>query len=150
MTTVSTTQPSSAAPNRVLPLETDGVRLTHRSDRGVTVVRAIGEFDAHNHKLLIHYVRKCIEPRHGLVVDLSDLSFLGTQGLQALFAIGAECRTVNIGWTLVASPPVTRLLQIADPEKLLPTTPSVTEAVDRLSHPSVAGRPLLQLVPQSG
>jgi len=84
-----------------------------------------------------------------LVLDLSELSFFGAQGIPALFSLGEECGKAGVGWAVVASHPVERLLRIGDRNHRLPTASSLSQALQRLTSPTPARR-LLQLVTKSG
>jgi anti-anti-sigma factor len=127
----------------------DGVWLNAQTHDGATVVVAAGELDASNLHHLTDYARSCLSAGHALVLDLSRLDFLGAQGIRSLLQIADDCGRSGIDWALVPGHAVNRLLRIFDNEAELPTAPSITEALERISAPGCA-RSLLQLVTKSG
>jgi anti-anti-sigma factor len=136
-------------PQGTAPLDSDGVRLSTHTESAATVVAATGEIDASNIDRLTEYIRNSLRGDRPLVVDLSDLSFFGAQGIPALFSLGEECGKAGVEWAVVANHPVQRLLRIGDKDHRLPAVSSVPEALKRLATPTPARR-LLQLVTKSG
>ena len=113
-----------------------------------TVVAATGEVDASNIDRLSEYLRGALTGNRPLVVDLTELSFFGAQGIPALFLLGEDCAKAGVDWVVVVSHPVGRLLRIGDKDHRLPTVSSIPEALERLARPPE--RRLLQLVTKSG
>lgn len=64
----------------------DHVRYAYRIDRGITIVTARGEIDAHNAHGLLHEA-KCrnADGERALLLDLTGLRFLSTHGLRTLW-----------------------------------------------------------------
>jgi anti-anti-sigma factor len=128
------------------------VRLSTHDENAATVVAASGEIDASNIDRLTEYTRRIlsedVEDRP-LVLDLSELRFIGAQGIPALFTLGEECGRAGVGWAIVASHPVERLLRVGDSDHRLPTARSLSQALRRLTTPTPARR-LLQLVTKPG
>jgi anti-anti-sigma factor len=131
------------------PLECGGVRLTTHWHSPATVVAASGEVDASNVDSLVSYALDHLDATHPLVLDLSELGFLGAQGFAALTAIDQHCANAGVDWALVPSHPVNRLLRVADHDGLLPVAGSVVEALQRLGV-HAGTRRLLQLVSKTG
>jgi anti-anti-sigma factor len=131
------------------PVDSDGVRLSTHISYTATVVTATGEVDASNIERVTRYIRATLRGDRPLVVDLSELSFFGAQGIPALFSVGEACVKAGIDWAVVASHPVQRLLRIGDKDNQLPAVGSVSDALERLTSPKPARR-LLQLVTKSG
>lgn len=127
----------------------DGVTLNTQTLDGATVVAAAGELDASNIHHLTDYTRSCLTDCHALVLDFSQLDFIAAQGIRTLLEIARDCGQSGIDWTLVPGHAVDRLLRIFDKELQLPTAPSITEALERLSAPA-RGHRLFQLVTKSG
>jgi anti-anti-sigma factor len=149
MTVVHNTNSSTPNPASLdHPFSCDGVSLSNRSQGGATVVAASGELDASNIHYLGDYVHRCLRGDRHFVLDLTELSFLGAQGIQALFSIDEKCGEAGVEWALVPSHPVSRLLRICDKDRRLPATSSVGHAVQRFSSTS-APRHLLKLVAKS-
>lgn len=127
----------------------DGVWLNAQTLDGATVVTAEGELDASNIHRLTDYARSCLTEGHALVLDFSQLDFLGAQGIWSLLEIADDCVRSGIDWALVPGHAVDRLLRIFDNDAQLPTVSSIAEALERFSAPGCA-QGLLQLVTKSG
>ena len=127
----------------------DRVWLNAQTLDGATVVAAAGELDASNIHRLTDYARSFLTDSHALVLDLSQLDFLGAQGIRSLIEIADDCARSGIDWALVPGHAVDRLLRIFDNDAQLPTVCSITEALERFSAPGCA-HSLLQLVTKSG
>jgi hypothetical protein len=65
----------------------------------------------------------------GLILDLRDLDFFGTEGFSALHRISVCCAAPGIAWAVVPSAAVSRVLRIGDPQGLLPTASTVEAAM---------------------
>ena len=126
----------------------DGVCMRSHTLGGTTVVSIAGELDASNIDHLTVCARPFLASGRSLVLDLSELDFLGAQGIHSLFAIADECRRGRIKWALVPSHPVSRLLRVCDEQARLPSATSIDEALERVSAPARTGE-LLQLVTKS-
>jgi anti-anti-sigma factor len=150
--TVNSARTGPACTTSTAHLDRGGVRLSTHNENAATVVAATGEIDASNVDRLTEYTRRIlsedVEDRP-LVLDLSQLSFIGTQGIPALFTLGEECGKAGVGWAVVVGHPVERLLRIGDSDHRLPTARSLSQALQRLTTPTPARR-LLQLVTKSG
>jgi anti-anti-sigma factor len=148
MTVVHNTNSSTPNPASLdHPFACDGVSLSSRPQGGATVMAASGELDASNIHHLGDYVHRRLGDRP-VVLDLTELSFLGAQGIQALFTIDEKCAEAGVEWALVPSHPVSRLLRICDKDRRLPATSSVGHALQRFSSTSAPQR-LLKLVAKS-
>jgi anti-anti-sigma factor len=97
----------------------------------VAIVSANGDIDGANAGFLTEYVVKTGHCR-GMIVDLSDLEFFGTEGFLALHRISVNCARAGIGWVVVPGGAVSRLLGICDPHGLLPTNDTVDRALATL------------------
>jgi anti-anti-sigma factor len=125
-----------------------GVRFSAQTLNGTTVVVASGELDASNIHYLTDYMRSRLKAARSLVLDLSQLTFLGAQGIRNLFELEDLCQRRGIEWALVPSRPVSRLLRICDEHARLPSASSIDQALERFSTPPIK-RALLQLVTKS-
>jgi anti-anti-sigma factor len=117
-----------AGPASPLRLEVD------RPVRGLVVVRVFGELDA----LTAPRLEEMLTNRLGssivsLVVDLSDVTFLGTAGLTVLLraCLHAEVRGVGLWIVTGQGRPVLRALETTGNARRLPTTPSLSAALAR-------------------
>jgi hypothetical protein len=71
------------------------------------------------------YVTGC----RGLILDLRGLDFFGAKGFSALHKISAGCARAHIGWALVPSAAVSRVLRICDPQGTLPAASTLDAAL---------------------
>lgn len=124
-----------------------GPRATHVADRSVvrlgracltafdsswvTVIAVRGQVDSCNAALAGSWLHQFVNPQRALVLDFSELEFLGCEGLEALFALGDRCDSLSVDWALVTSHPVRRLLNVADSERRLPAVGSMVEVLQR-------------------
>jgi anti-anti-sigma factor len=120
-------------------------RLSHdRADRGLfrarelsattVLVAAVGEIDASNSGKLLSYVDDLLPGYDQLVLDLSRLSFFGTDGYSTLHTIDARCSRRGIDWVLVPGPEVTRMLRVCDPEQQFKTEGNIVSATAALAR----------------
>ena len=112
----------------------------------VAVITAHGELDASNSHEFVDYALRHADHCQQLVLDLGGVVFFGTAGFSALHTVDVRCARAKIDWTLVPSWPVTRLLQICDPDSSLPINRTVDAALSALQGEP---RRLLQLVSKS-
>jgi len=112
------------------PWESHSTRLAHRRLRSsVAVINADGHIDASNADILMEYTLRHLSGCRGLIIDLSDLDFFGTEGFSALHRISVCCARPGIAWAVVPSKAVSRVLQIVDPQGLLPAARTVKTAM---------------------
>ncbi|OBG23413.1 anti-anti-sigma factor [Mycolicibacterium celeriflavum] len=117
---------------------------TRRLQSDTAIVTVQGQIDAANAADMIDYALRHAAELDCLVIDLSGVDFFGTAGFSALHTLNVRTAGENIGWVMLPSPAVSRLLRICDPDAALPVSDSVEAALSALQ----GGRPLLQLVPQ--
>jgi anti-anti-sigma factor len=91
----------------------------HVSDTTVFVT-VTGEVDATNSRSLASYVERQIAGSTHLVLDLTVIDFFGTAGFAALHNINVICARYGVSWVVAVGPQARRLIQICDPDKLLP------------------------------
>ncbi|WP_052739884.1 STAS domain-containing protein [Mycobacterium sp. UM_Kg27] len=118
-------------------------KFTVHWGRAGAVVTVNGEIDAANAIPFADYAKHCAECCEWLVVDLSELTFIGTSGFSALQSISAQCSSTQTKLKVVPSPALTTLLRICDPHSRLPLVDSLTDALTEVQR---SGRPL-HLVP---
>jgi anti-anti-sigma factor len=105
-------------------------RLTYgRLGSSVAVISAHGHIDASNADTLTKYTLGHLMRCRGLILDLRDLDFFGTDGFSALHRISVCCADPGIGWAVVLSAAVSRVLRIGDPQGLLPAASTVEAAM---------------------
>lgn len=104
-------------------------RCTANWGRCGAVVKVQGELDAANTGQMTEYVQHCAAECEWLVLDLEEVTFIGTDGFSALKMIGKQCASDAIYCTTVPGRAVRRLLQICDTAGSVSTTTSLTEAL---------------------
>lgn len=118
-------------------------KFTVHWGRAGAVVAVNGEIDAANASPFADDAKRCAECCEWLVVDLSELTFIGTAGFSALQSISAQCGTTQTKLKVIPSLALTTLLRICDPHSRLPLVGSLTDALADVQR---SGRPL-RLVP---
>ena len=100
-----------------------------RLGSSVAVISAHGHIDASNADTLTEYTLGHLIRCRGLILDLRDLDFFGTDGFSALHRVSVCCAEPGIGWAVVPSEAVSRVLRIGDPQGLLPAARTVEAAM---------------------
>ncbi|CAJ1501982.1 STAS domain-containing protein [[Mycobacterium] kokjensenii] len=111
--------------------------------RSGAVLSAHGEIDAANAGRFADCAKHSAGSGEWLVLDLSELTFIGTEGFSALKSISAQCARTRTDLMVVPSPAVRTLLRICDPHAQLPLAASLSSALAEVQR---SGRPL-RLVP---
>jgi anti-anti-sigma factor len=122
-------------------------RLLIRQDHGVTVITIAGEIYASNVDDVSRHVRVSVPHFGALIVDLSSIEFIGVEGVRVLFSLNSDCARTNIPWVLVTNHSVLRLLRVGDPDGLLPTVASLTEALRYVRRETPVARRLRLVAP---
>jgi anti-anti-sigma factor len=118
------------------PRQSRSKRIAHRRlTSSVAVISAGGHIDASNADILREYTLRHLRGCRGLIIDLSDLDFFGTEGFSALHRISVCCAHPGIAWAVVPSKAVSRVLQIVDPQGLLPAARTVRAAMATFQDP---------------
>lgn len=112
-------------------LDCAGAQLHVHARRSATVLRVDGEIDASNADLLTQAIRRFSQLKAPLIVDLSELEFLGSAGLQALRVLNDEHRQARTHYQVVDGVALRRLTQVL-PEHGLTVVDSVPEALRRI------------------
>lgn len=95
-----------------------------------TVITVSGEIDASNADFMATVLNGFATGKGPVVVDLSGIDFVGTQGLRVLLGFDDQCRRGGVAWALVPCRIMRRLLQVFSVERQLPLADSVDDAVD--------------------
>ena len=99
-----------------------------RLGSSVAVISAHGHIDASNADALTEYTLGHLMRCRGMILDLRDLDFFGTEGFSALHRVSVCCAHAGMGWAVVPSEAVSRVLRIGDPQGLLPAASTVDAA----------------------
>lgn len=120
---------SKSADHRLLLVASTSLDVscrTRRTSHGTeATVSVAGEVDAANAKKFARAVRDAADSCSGVVLDLSEVPFLAFDGVSALYAISAHLLREDASWCVVASPAVSRVLKLCDPEGLIPLASGV-------------------------
>jgi anti-anti-sigma factor len=112
------------------PWQSHTTRLANRRLRSsIAVISAHGHIDASNADTLTEYTLGHLTRCRGLILDLRDLDFFGTDGFSALHRVSVCCADPGIGWVVVPSEAVSRVLRIGDPQGWLPAASTVEAAM---------------------
>jgi anti-anti-sigma factor len=122
--------------------ESHTARFDAHRGRSGAVITVRGEVDAANADALAEYVQRCAGYCEWLVLDLSGLDFIATAALSALHTINDRCAAMDVYWTLVPSPAVSKVLKFCEPDPVLPSDESLTDALAAVQNQ----RPRLQVL----
>src|ERR1700721_977479 len=100
-----------------------------RLGSSVAVISAHGHIDASNADTLTEYTLGHLMRCRGLILDLRDLDFFGTEGFSALHRVSVCCARAGIAWAVVSGEAVSRVLRIVDPQGLLQAASTVEAAM---------------------
>jgi anti-anti-sigma factor len=106
-----------------------GVCVRATTDRGLTVISINGEIDASTVGEVTRRTCELVSDCDALIVDLAEVDFIALDGLHALFALNMQCARTGTTWALIASRAVSRLLRLADRDRLLPAVGSASGAL---------------------
>lgn len=117
---------SRSADRRSLAIASTSLAFSCREEGAgpgrTATVSVCGEVDAANAKHFAHTVREAAVGSAALVLDLTEVNFMAFDGASALYAISAHLAREEVTWCVVASPAVRRVLELCDPEGLIPAT----------------------------
>jgi anti-anti-sigma factor len=102
---------------------------------GVVVARLAGEVDGSNaHEVADALTTRTTSAMRGLVVDLADVSYLDSTGIEVLFTLGRRLRDrrQRLGLALPSKAPTRRVLEICNVSSVAPIDGDVDAAVERL------------------
>ena len=84
------------------------------------LVTVEGDVDMTNSRILAGYVERQVAGSARLVLDLRMVDFFGTAGFAALHNVNVICSRYGVDWVAKAGRQVRRLLEICDPDGVLP------------------------------
>jgi anti-anti-sigma factor len=103
------------------------------------VVTVCGELDASNVRQFTEYALGHIGCSKELLVDLKAVKFFSVSCFPVLHNLDLRCTRAGVGWALIPSAAVSRVLRIGDPRRRLPASPSVETALSTLRNRDAAG-----------
>ncbi|OBA85665.1 hypothetical protein A5662_03995 [Mycobacteriaceae bacterium 1482268.1] len=98
-----------------------------------TVIKVTGDVDASNADFVATVLQDFVTGNERIAVDLSNLEFVGTQGLRVLIDFDDRCRRAGGAWALVPCGTLRRLMDVVDVGHL-PASDSVDDALDLLGR----------------
>jgi anti-anti-sigma factor len=119
-----------------------GAQVHVHARRLATVLRIEGEIDASNADLVARAIRRFARLKAPLVLDVSQLDFLGSAGLRALLLLNQEHRQARLHCNVVSGAALRRLTRV-DTDHGLPVVDSVPEALQNTHDFIHARRQLL-------
>ena len=110
---------------------------SRRLGSAIAVISAHGHIDASNADTLTEYAMGHLTRYRGLILDLRDLNFFGTEGFCALHRVSVCCARAGIGWAVASGEAVSRVLRIGDPQGWLPAASTVEAAMATVQRPAL-------------
>jgi anti-anti-sigma factor len=99
-----------------------------------SVIEVAGEIDMATAPMVVVAVNELLDGGASVVVDLSEVTFLGSAGLAGLIEVTNHARDRRLGLAIVANqPPVVRPMEVTGLLRQLPTCASVGDALRRLA-----------------
>jgi anti-anti-sigma factor len=110
--------------------------IVRTEDRdGVVVARIVGEVDLSNAPRVEALLTRAIpNDAVGLVIDLSETTYLDSSGVSLVFQLAERLRTRQQRMRVAApdDAPLRRVLKVVKLESVVPMSPSVDEAVEEI------------------
>ena len=116
MTVAAISQPSSQPGRR---LSVSASMWASEKAKHITV-SVSGEVDAANAKDFAVAVCEAVDDARRVTLDLSELEFIAFDGVAALHAVNAHLTRAQVPWCVAPGAAVTRVLDLCDPEGLIP------------------------------
>jgi anti-anti-sigma regulatory factor len=129
--------------------ECDGAQVRACSRQLATVVTVTGDLDDANLDNVSQYTKRFVLPEKPVVLDLSGVSSATPHIISLLSHIDDACAAAGVGWSLIASQPVSRAVRMFDDRIELPTMASVADALNHFADVTMERRRLLPLLTKS-
>jgi anti-sigma B factor antagonist len=107
-------------------------RVEDEWHEGTGVARLAGEIDASNVDDIGDRLRSMVSNRSfALVVDLSDIEYVDSAGINLLFALGEEMRSRQQRLAIVVrdGSPIARMISLTGLDRTVPTLPTLDAAL---------------------
>lgn len=121
--------------NGLAPQRGGSTYCSFRAERvssSLVVISVRGELDLATAPALNAYIRDQAVVGRKLVLDLSEVEFIGTDGLSVLMAMERRVEQLDVGWALVCGRIVDRLLDVAGLDGRFPVYDSLAAAITLL------------------
>jgi len=106
-----------------------GAQLHVHARTAATVLRVDGEIDASNADQLGQEIRRFSQLKAPLILDLSQLDFLGVKGFRTVLILDCEHQRARLHWSVVSGARLHRLTEVVANHGL-PLVDSVPEALE--------------------
>lgn len=123
------------------PVNSRVTSISAESREQITIVSIIGEIDGSNADFIATVLNGFVVWSGKVIIDLSRLEFIGTQGLRVLIGLEEECRRKDVTMAVVPCGLLRRLLQVVDIGRHLPVSSSVDDAVGAVRRSSSSRGP---------
>ncbi|WP_231376656.1 STAS domain-containing protein [Mycobacterium sp. 141] len=100
---------------------------------------AYGELDAANARQFAEYAVGHISHSKELILDLMAVGFFAISCFPALHNLNMRCGREGVGWVLIPSPAVARVLRVCDLDGQLPIEATVATALSALRSRRITG-----------
>jgi anti-anti-sigma factor len=110
---------------------------SRRLGSSIAIISAHGYIDAFNADNLTAYTLGHLMRCRGLIVDLRDVNFFGSEGFSALHRVSVCCARAGTGWAVISGEAVSRMLRIGDPQGWLPAASTVEAAMATVQRPAL-------------
>ncbi|MTD57342.1 anti-sigma factor antagonist [Amycolatopsis pithecellobii] len=112
------------------------VRIDTEQRQGITLARTAGEIDALSAPRLREFVGDQLAAARDFVLDLDEVTFLSSAGLQVLLDTDRAVLSRRLRWALVGTTrAVARPLEVTGLAPRLPLQPSVPAALQLVARP---------------
>lgn len=108
------------------------LQVEWRLDGPAVIVSAVGEVDMDTAPILTEHITRAAgeaTPPAPVVADLRGVQFFGSSGIAALLTAHHYCARRNTGLRVLATPLVTRPLEITGAHQVLTICPTLTAAL---------------------
>ena len=101
---------------------------------GVLIVAASGRLEAADSSVFLKSIRSEIDGRErAVIVDLEELSYLGSAGLRVVYMLASELEKRDARFAVCAPPkPVAKVIRLSGMDRLVAVHPSKVDALAAL------------------
>ena len=127
-------------------VDCDGAQMRALCRQLATVVTVSGDVNDTNVDHIGDYAKRFILMEKPFVLDLSGVNLFSTECISLLYRLDEDCHRAGVEWSIVASQPVLRTLQLSGERETFPTADSVPEALHHFADSMSERRRLLPLL----
>lgn len=116
------TTPVTVAEKSVSIAATGEIFTAHDGPDGSLVVAVHGDIDMRSAPMVSDFVCSRVSSKRHVTLDLTDVEFFGIAGLTVFDSVREYTAGIGASWSVVAGRSVSRLLQVANLEAMVPTS----------------------------